>query len=492
MYRALPTLDVLPKRSAGSVRGSGARWRIDSSPVRDMNRKNIMSDTVTNTIKVEDVGPCRKRISVEIPAEAVNDQMDLAFGSVANEVSIPGFRKGHAPRRLVEKRFGNYVKDETRSRLVGQAYEEAVQQHDLKVLGQPPAEVFEGIEVEPGQPVSFEVEVEVMPEFDLPELKGIKVLKPDSTLPEGLVDEEIKKIAINEGSLDEREDSDRGDYLTGNAVMTDAEGTEHYNIEGAVVQIPEEGDEGMILGVIVSDFAKQLGTPKEGDKLTIKLQGPENHEVEAIRGKDLTIDYEVTKIYRIVPAVLSDLVAKYGFNDEEQLREMVTQQLQQRAEVQQQAVMRQQVVKHLSDSVDFELPEGLTTQQAARNLERRRMELMYRGVAPTEIEQQMAELRGASTEHARNELKQFFILNKAAEQLNVQIQEQEIQSRIVQMAMQQGKRPEQLVEELQKSGQAQTLVQQVREHKTIDQILSDAEVEEVNADEFNTRMSEAG
>jgi len=451
-----------------------------------MNRKIIMSDT--NTITVEEAGPCRKRISVEIPADAVDNQMEAAFGTVAEQVSIPGFRKGHAPRRLVEKRYASYVTDETRSRLVSQAYEQAVRDNELKVLGQPPAEVFEAIEVESGKPVSFEVEVEVMPEFDLPELKGINVLKPDATLPEGVVDEEIKKISINEGSLDERDDSDRADYVTGNAVMTDSDGTEHYNIEGAVVQIPEDGDEGMILGVIVPDFFKQMGTPKIDDKVSISLKGPENHEVEALRGKDLTVEYEVTKIYRIVPAVISDLVAKYGFNDEEQLQEMVTNQLQQRAEVQQQAVMRQQVVKHLSDSVEFDLPEGLTSQQAARNLQRQRMELMYRGVDPAEIEQQMAELRGASTDSARNELKQFFILNKAAEELNVQIENEEINARIVQMAMQQGKRPEQVVEELQKSGQAQTLMQQVREHKTIDQILSDAEVEEVSADDFNKKM----
>lgn len=454
-----------------------------------MNRKIIMSDT--NTITVEEAGPCRKRISVEIPAEAVDNQMEVAFGAVAEQVSIPGFRKGHAPRRLVEKRYASYVTDETRSRLVSQAYEQAVRDNELKVLGQPPAEVFEAIEVESGKPVNFEVEVEVMPEFDLPDLKGIKVLKPDATLPEGVVDEEIKKISINEGSLDERDDSDRADYVTGNAVMTDSDGTEHYNIEGAVVQIPEEGDEGMILGVIVPDFFKQIGTPKIEDKVTIKLKGPENHEVEALRGKDLTVEYEITKIYRIVPAVISDLVAKYGFNDEEQLQEMVTNQLQQRAEVQQQSVMRQQVVKHLADAVEFDLPEGLTSQQAARNLQRQRMELMYRGVDPAEIEQQMAELRGASTDSARNELKQFFILNKAAEELNVQIENDEINARIVQMAMQQGKRPEQVVDELQKSGQAQTLMQQVREHKTIDQILSDAEVEEVSADEFNKKMGTA-
>jgi trigger factor len=447
-----------------------------------------MSDTISNTVKVEDVGPCRKRISIDIPAETVDGQIEMAFSSVAHEANIPGFRKGHAPRRLVEKRFGSYVKDETKSRLISSAYQEAVKDNELKVLSQPPTESMEAIEIEAGQPVHFEVEVEVMPEFELPEIKGIKVFKPDAALPEGMVDEEIKKIGINEGSLDEREDSEKGDYLTGNAVMTDSDGTEHYNIEGAVVQIPQDGDEGMILGVIVPDFAKQVGTPKEGDKLTIKLTGPENHEVEALRGKDLTINYEVVKVYRIVPAVLNDIVAKYGFNDEEQLREMVSAQLTQRAEVQQQTVMRQQITKHLADQTDFELPEGLTSQQAARNLERRRMDLMYRGVNPTEIEQHMAELRSSSAESASSELKQFFILNKVAEQLEVEVQEAEVNSRLVSMAMQQGKRPEQVRDELIKSGQAQTLLQQIREHKTVDMILNDAEIEEISAEEFNKKM----
>ena len=447
-----------------------------------------MSDNATNTVKIEDVGPCRKRISIDIPAETVDGQIEMAFTSVAHEANIPGFRKGHAPRRLIEKRFGSYVKEETKSNLISHAYQEAVRDNELKVLSQPPSEAMETVEVEAGQPVHFEVEVEVMPEFELPELKGIKVLKPDTSLPKDLVDDEIKKIAINEGSLDEREDSEKGDYLTGNAVMTDADGTEHYNIEGAVVQIPEDGKEGMILGVIVPDFSKQIGTPKEGDKLTIKLTGPENHEVEALRGKDLTIAYEVVKVYRIVPAVMTDLVAKYGFNDEEQLREMVTAQLTQRAESQQQAVMRQQITKHLADAIDFELPEGLTAQQAARNLERRRMEMMYRGVDPTEIEQHMAELRSSSAENATSELKQFFILNKAADTLEVTVEEPEVNAQIVRLATQQGKRPEQVRDELIKSGQAQTLLQQIREHKTVDAILADAEIEEISADDFNKKM----
>ncbi|MCC5823197.1 MAG: trigger factor [Phycisphaerales bacterium] len=452
-----------------------------------------MSDTATNKVQIHDAGPCRKKISIEIPAAVVDETIGESFATVAHEAALPGFRKGRAPKRLIERRFGGYVRNEARGRLISQAYQDAVESHNLKVLGQPPASAFENVEVEAGKPLTLELEVEVMPEFDLPELKGIKILKPDATLPEGMVDDEIKKICVNEGTLEDRDTPEPGDYLMGKAVMTDAEGAEHYNIDGAVVQVPPaDGDgSGMILGVLVANFAEQVGTPKAGDEITIKVNGPENHEVEALRGKDLSVAYTVANVYKIIPAPLADLVAKFGLTGEDQLREMVAARLQQRAEIQQQSVMRQQIARHLSDNTTFDLPEGLTSQQAARNLERRRMELMYRGVDQREIETHMAELRAASAQSAVRELKQFFILNKAAEQLDVQVDEQELNAQIYRIAQEQGQRPDAVRDALIKNGQIQTLFQQVREHKTLDAVLADAAIEEVSADEFNKRMKEA-
>lgn len=441
-------------------------------------------------VSVHDAGPCLKKISIEIPPSLVDGMIDESYATVAHEASLPGFRKGRAPKRLIEKRFGGYVREQARGRLISQAYQDAVESHNLKVLAQPPASAFEHVEVEAGKPLKIELEVEVMPEFDLPALKGIKILKPDSTLPSGLVDSEIKKICVNEGTLEDRDTPEAGDYLMGKGVMTDADGTEHYNIDGAVVQIPaaDSDGSGMILGVLVADFAKQIGLPKAGDTVTVKVKGPENHEVEAIRGKDLSVSYAVANVYKIIPAPLADIVAKFGLTGEDQLREMVTARLNQRSEVQQQSVMRQQIVKHLADAAKFDLPTRMTSQQAARNLERRRMELTYRGVDPREIETHIAELRAASAESAVRELKQFFIINKAAEQLDVKVDEQELNAAIYRIAMEQGQRPDAVRDALIKNGQVQTLYMQVREHKTLDAILADAEIEEVSADEFNARM----
>ncbi len=441
-------------------------------------------------VTVQDAGPCLKKISIEIPSSLVDGMIDESYSTVAHEAALPGFRKGRAPKRLIEKRFGGYVREQARGRLISQAYQDAVESHNLKVLSQPPASAFENVEVEPGKPLKVDLEVEVMPEFELPPLKGIKILKPDSTLPAGLVDSEIKKICVNEGTLEDRDTPEPGDYLMGKGVMTDASGAEHYNIDGAVVQIPaaDSDGSGMILGVLVADFARQIGLPNAGDTVTVKVKGPENHEVEAIRGKDLTVTYAVANVYKIIPAPLADIVAKFGLTGEDQLREMVTARLNQRAEIQQQSVMRQQIVKHLADAAKFDLPSRMTSQQAARNLERRRMELTYRGVDPREIETHIAELRAASAESAVRELKQFFIINKAAEQLEVRVDEQELSAAIYRIAMEQGQRPDAVRDALVKNGQVQTLYMQVREHKTLDAILADAEIEEVSGDEFNNRM----
>ena len=278
--------------------------------------------------------------------------------------------------------------------------------------------------------------------------------------------------------------------------MKDGEGDdaeEFYNIEGAVVRVPTEDDNGrgMILGVVVEDFADQLGSPKPGDTATIKVKGPQNHEREELRGKDLVITFKVDRVDRIVPAPMSDVVAKLGYESEDEVKEMFKTRLGQRVLINQQAAMRQQVANHLLEKVEMELPERLTANQAERLMQRQRVEMMYRGIDEMVIEQRIAEMRDASSEQAAKELKLSFILGKAAEQLEVRVEEAEVNGRIAQMAMERGYRPDQLRQQLIQSGQAGAVVQQIREHKTIDAIIEKAKVEEMSAEDFKKKFADA-
>lgn len=447
---------------------------------------------IQHSVTIEDAGPSRKKLVIEIPAEAVEEKLTSSLDTLAAEAELPGFRKGRAPRRLIEKRFAEVVSREARNELITGAYSRVIEDNGLKVIGEPETEDAANVEIVRGEPLKFVISVEVMPEFGLPPLEGIKVVKPLLEVTDEQVDGELEKLRINEGDLEQRDEPEAGDYLTGHGVMTGPEGEEFYNIEGAVVRVPLPADEGkgMVLGVVVDDFAEQLSLPKPGETATIKTSGPQQHEREELRGKALTVTFRVDRVDRIIPAPMGDVVAKLGFESEEEIREMFRTRLGQRVLINQQAAMRQQVARFLLDNTEMELPERLTAGQAERILHRMRVEMMYRGLDEQVIEQRVAEMRDASSERAARELKLSFILNKAGEELNIKVEEPEVNGRIAQMAAERGERPDQLRQHLIQTRQVGAIVQQIREHKTVDAILAKAEVTEMSADEFRKKFED--
>lgn len=457
-----------------------------------------MADTATPTKSrasstIEDAGPCRKRLSIEIPAERVREKIAESFEMVARQAALPGFRPGKAPRKLIEKRFGKMARDEARSELVSAAVQEALREHELKVLGDPEGgEELQDADLTGESSVRFTFEVEVAPEVVIPSLADVEVKRPIIEVTKEMVDKEIEKLSVNEGDLADVEGAaEPGDYLVGHGVMTlDKTGEEIHNIEGAVIRKPTDPDEksGMALGVKVEEFTKAIGDAKAGDVITFKTTAPDQHEIEKIRSENVTITFTVSGVHRIKPLSIDQLCERYGMLGEEQLREAIMMRLNQRVVIEQQSAMRQQLARHLLDLINFDLPEKLTAQQAERNIQRRRFELMYQGVDAEEIDKQMDELRRSGTDAAHKELKLFFILGTAAMDRKVPVSEQEVNGRIAQMAAESGQRPEQLKAELLRSNRIQAVAQQIREHKTLDLLLSEVKTVDMPLEEYNAWM----
>lgn len=449
--------------------------------------------TAQREIRVEDAGPCRKKISVTVPAELVAEHIGSATTTIVSDAALPGFRRGKAPRQLIEKRFGSHIRGEAKQQLIASAYSEAVESNKLQVIGEPePGEGLAELEVKEGQPLSFTVEVEIAPEFELPSLEGVEIFKPTIEVKEELVDEQIAKLGLNEGELESQDKAVPGDYCIGHGVMKLADGEVLIDVPDAVVQVPADAEadpKGAILGVIVDDFAKQIGTPRPGDTITIKTKGPESHENPRVRGADLTIEYTVDRVERIIPATPEKLVERFNLENVQALRETMTLRLNQRAMLEQQGVMRQQIAKHLIDTIDFALPEKVSAAQAERNINRARYEMMYRGMDAQAVEQRIAELRSTSSDTAKNQLKLFFILAKVAGERGVQVTENEVYGRIHQIAQQRGLSPNQVAQELSRNNQISAIAQQIREHKVLDALIAQAKVQELPLDEFNKKFS---
>jgi trigger factor len=148
-----------------------------------------------------------------------------------------------------------------------------------------------------------------------------------------------------------------------------------------------------------------------------------------------------------------------------------------------QQALREQVSKHLLDTIHFDLPAKLSGKQADRVVNRRAIDLMMRGLSREQIEANIEKLRAGADEEAARELKLFFILQKLAADLGVDVDEAELNGRIAMLAAQRGRRPEKLKQDMAKDGSLANLYLQMREQKALDRVLQDATIEEVDVND---------
>lgn len=441
-------------------------------------------------VTVEDAGPARKSLTIEIPAERIAKKIEESFGKLKADAVLPGFRRGRAPQRLIEKRFGSSIRDEVRGQILSESYGQAIEDEKLDVIGEPEVKDIDKIQLPESGPLTIKVEVEVSPKVEMPPLEGIEIKKPKLEVTDAMVTGEIERLRERYGKMVEApeanvaaEDFVQADVrvLAGADVNPADEKAEEISHQGGVyIHVSGESRQfkGHVVGIIVDDLGKRMAGKKPGETVVISMNGPATHENDKIKDKPVTIVIRIDKVERLEPAALETLPAQLGLESVEQLKERVKQMIESRRDREQQTAMHKQVADYLLEKVDLTLPEGLTGRQSARVLQRQAMEMMYQGVPEREIESRIAELRASSEEDARKQLKLFFILDQAAKDLSVDVAENEVNGRIAMLAMQQNRRPEKLRQQLQRSGEIESLYLQIREQKTLDAIIAKAKVVE--------------
>jgi trigger factor len=448
----------------------------------------------SHEVTIEDIGPALKRLSITVPSDAVKERIEESIGTLSQEAALPGFRRGKAPRRLLEKRFGDSVRDETRNRLIADAYAKAIEEHGIHPVGEPePTQPPEELTIEPGKPLTFAVDVEVVPEFELPTLEGIEINKPELEISDEHVGDRIKRQQIRMGTSSKIDgDFQPQDQLLGQ-VTVHAEGKDEPLVEGdaSVIVVPsaDDGGRGPVIGLMIDGLAGMLEGKRVNDTITIETVGPEGHEREDIRGAKLTIAFRIINAERPEPASIEQLVETFGVESEDNLREQMRLALQHQRDQEQATAMRQQVYQYLQGAVELALPEKLTAAQAARAVESQRIELLDRGMPAEDVERQLAETRADSLTRAQERLKLFFIMQRLGTHFNVDVSEQEVNGRVAAMAIEHGHRPDQLRAELAKSGRLTEVARMVRDEKTADRVIATAKVAEIPAEKWNEMLA---
>lgn len=438
-------------------------------------------------ITVEDVGPATRKVSVEIPADRIADKLAEQFTELRQQAAIPGFRVGHAPRKLIEKRFEKDVRDQVRRALISESYEQAIEKNALNVIGDPQFDDLENQELPREGAFTYSFQVEVQPEIQLPSLENLRVKKPRVQVGDDEVNRAMQNLREQQGTLLPVEDrgAQEKDFITANVrVLHDGNEVAHQH-DAQLVARP-----GRIAGIQVDDLAQQLQDVKPGETRTLNVKAPSTHANEALRDKDVQIEIAVKDIKRLEPAELNDeFLQSLGFDTEQEVRDEMKKELEARIEQDAQQAMRQQVNNYLLENVQVELPAKLSDNQAARVVDRRALDLMMRGMPREQVEQNLEQLKSGAHEEAARELKLFFILQKVAQEQGVDVDEAELNGQIAMLATQRERRPEKLKQEMAADGSLANLYLQLRERKAIDRILQQATIEEVDLKELSQQQS---
>jgi trigger factor len=433
------------------------------------------------SIKVEDAGPATKKVVIEIPRERIDEKLQEQFKELRQQAAIPGFRPGHAPQKLIEKRFNTDVKEQVRRALISESYQQAVEKNELQVIGEPEFDNPDAIQLPDEGALNYSFQVEVQPEIKLPELKGLKVKKPKVTVSDENVDQAMQNLREQQGMLVPVED--RG-IQAKDHVIADV----RVKLDGNV--IAEENDAqlvarpGRINGIDVADLDKMLEGTRGGETRSFKVTVPETSGNEQIRGKEVEFEVAVKDIKKLeLVEITPEFLADLGFENEQELRDALREQMVERVNADVQNAMREQVNKHLLDNTQVDLPAKLSQRQEDRIVQRRAMDLMMRGVQREQVEQHIERLRHGAKDEASRELKLFFILEKIATDQNVEVSESELNGRVAMLAIQRGQRPEKLKQAMSKDGSLQQMYVTMREQKAVDKLLESAEIEEVEMSE---------
>ncbi len=432
--------------------------------------------SLTLDVKVAERSACERHVTVSIPRENIEQYFDNEFSELMTSAQVPGFRTGRAPRKLIETRFRKDVADRVKSSLLMDSIGQVSDDEDLSPISEPDFD-FEAIELPDEGPMTFEFDLEVRPEFDVPQWKGLKIERPVRDFNDDDVEREFEQVLSRFGQLTPKDEpATSGDYITTNLSFVH-NGQTLSKAEEEVIRIRSSLS---FRDGTIEDFDKLMDGAKAGDKVTAEAALTEDAPNQALRGETVTAEFEVLEVKELdLPELTPEFLSMIGdFESEADLRDAVRDNLTRQLEYQQHKRAREQVTAALTVAADWELPPSLLERQSEREMERAVMELQRSGFGEDEIRAYENQLRQNSREETSRALKEHFILERIAEDQDLDVEESDYDAEIALIAMQSGETPRRVRARLEKSGTMDALRNQIIERKVIDLILAEATFEE--------------
>lgn len=430
------------------------------------------------------------KINLEIPAEQANQEYNKAWKRLGQRLNIPGFRRGKAPRSIVEKTVGvDRIKQEAMDRLFPHLFADAISEHQLDIVAPPQ---IENLKFDLGEGIAVKASVELRPEAQLPDLVAIKADVPEYKLPEDAEEKELQSIVERLTTLESVVDrpSEKSDI-----VNIDFSGS----VNGEAIKGGSAKNYRLDLmdNNFIEGFADQLVGHKIGEEFTINVTFPENYHDNALAGKPAEFKVKINDISKkVVPELTDEVAKKVGpFETVEQMKEEVRNLLKQSEDQENTYRKQKAVVDYLLEKSTVEIPESMVNREAKLLMDEVQQRLKSQGLSWEKFldseghESTWENLR----EEARKRIKTSLIFGAIAKQEAMQVTEDEFSSMVSQMAAMRGMDEKQVMRQLGNNfAAAQAMSDQILSQKIVDYLVERAEFNYVPEDQVEQMKADSG
>lgn len=385
------------------------------------------------------------------------------------DAKVDGFRKGHVPADVLEKKFKKEIEGEILNHIISEEYRKAVEENNLSPIADIKLEKYENNE----DNVEVVFTIPVLPEINLGDYKSVKVEKEALDVNDEKVNAEIEIMRSNAGKLKEVADDE---------AAQDKDVT-NINFEGFIDGEAFDGGkaEGFDLTLgsksFIDTFEDQIIGHKKGDEFDVNVTFPEEYHAENLKGKPAVFKVKVNSIKRKEEAELNeDLAKELGYDSVEDLKAKTKENLTKREETRIENEYRGKVVDAVVDNVNFEIPEAVVEREIQFQINRFAQQLQMQGMSLNQYfemtGQDIEKMRESIKESAEKSVKRDLVLTEIAKAENVQATEEEVNAELDRTALMYGMDREGLIAEVRKSGNYARFIDEIKyqiiNRKTVD------------------------
>ena len=344
------------------------------APTRSVDEGPVRGAVVK--VAVEELEACKRRLAVEAPVDVVQKEWERAYGRVQKQARLPGFRKGHVPRSLVKLHFADDVRREVAEHLIPDVYRQALTEARIDPVNEPD---LQDVKLEENAPLSFVAVVEVKPVIALGDYTGLDI----EHAPAPITDDDVQQMLERMREEHAEFRSVERPAAAGDLVVVDytlaPEGHEPTTATGYHFVIGA--------GSVMPEIDAAAVDMRAGEKKDVPLRFPEDHRMEALRGRGGTATLKVSEVKeKILPALDDEFAKVLGeFETLDQVRAELRTQLEARAEVERRRELEDKVVAAALARHEFTVPEAMVMRQIAHQVEHARERLRRQGVDPDAV-----------------------------------------------------------------------------------------------------------